>query len=58
MNNSKIEEIAYSSGYNMFICNSYATIEKEIEILMMLKDKRVDGIIFLTSQLREEHSPA
>lgn len=50
-----IEEIAYSSGYNIFICNSHATVEKEIEILMMLKDKRVDGIIFLTSQLREEH---
>lgn len=50
-----IEEVAYSNGYNIFICNSHASDEKEIELLMMLKDKRVDGIIFLTSRLKKEH---
>ena len=50
-----IEEIAHSSGYNIFICNSHGSPEKEIDLLMMLKDKRVDGIIFLTSNLLKEH---
>ena len=50
-----IEQIAYEKGYNIFICNSHGSPEKEIELLMMLKDKRVDGIIFLTSDLKEEH---
>ncbi len=50
-----IEEIAYSNGYNIIICNSYALPKKELELLMMLKDKRVDGIIFLTSQIKKEH---
>ncbi len=50
-----IEEIAHSSGYNIFICNSHGSPAKELELLMMLKNKRVDGIIFLTSQLQQEH---
>ncbi len=50
-----IEQVAYEKGYNIFICNSHGSSEKEIELLMMLKDKRVDGIIFLTSDLQEVH---
>ncbi len=50
-----IEEIAYSNNYNIFICNSHASAKKEIELLMMLRDKRVDGIIFLTSRIKNDH---
>ncbi len=50
-----IEEIAYSKGYSILICNSYKSTSKEIELLSVLKSKRVDGIIFLTSNLRPEH---
>lgn len=50
-----IEEIAYSNNYNIFICNSHASAKKELELLMMLRDKRVDGIIFLTSRIKEDH---
>jgi LacI family transcriptional regulator len=50
-----IEEIAYSKGYSILICNSYKSTSKELELLNMLKSKRVDGIIFLTSNLRPEH---
>lgn len=49
-----IEGVAYSNGYNIFVCNSHGAPEKEIELLMMLQEKRVDGIIFLSSQLTEE----
>ncbi len=50
-----IEDIAYNNGYSIFICNSYFSAKKETELLMMLKDKRVDGIIFLTTGIKEEH---
>lgn len=50
-----IEEIAYSKGYNIIICNSHSSDQKEIELLMMLQNKQVDGIVFLTSHLRQEH---
>jgi LacI family transcriptional regulator len=49
-----IEEIAYNKGYGVFICNSYFSPIKENELFMMLKDKRVDGIIFLTTNIKEE----
>ena len=50
-----IEDVAYRQGYNIIICNSYASPAHEIELLTMLKEKRVDGIIFLTSELKREH---
>ena len=50
-----IEDIAYNKGYSICICNSYFSVKKENELLMMLKDKRVDGIIFLTSGIKDEH---
>lgn len=49
-----IEEVAYRNGYNIFVCNSHSAPEKEIELLMMLQEKRVDGIIFLSSHLTEK----
>jgi LacI family transcriptional regulator len=49
-----IEDIAYNAGYSILICNSYFSAKKENELLMMLKDKRVDGIIFLTTGIKEE----
>ncbi len=50
-----IEEIAFSKGYNIIICNSHGSPEKEIELLEMLHNKQVDGIVFLTSRLKQEH---
>ncbi len=50
-----IEEVAYSKGYNIIISNSHGSAKKEFELLTMLKDKRVDGIVFLTSNLLDEH---
>ncbi len=50
-----IEESACQNNYNIFICNSHGSPAKEMELLQMLKNKRVDGIIFLTSQLIPDH---
>lgn len=49
-----IEDLAYNAGYSIIICNSYFSAKKENELLMMLKDKRVDGIIFLTTGIKED----
>lgn len=51
-----IEEIGRTKGYNIFFCNSHSLPEKETELLLMLEDKQVDGIIFFTPQLRYDHS--
>jgi len=50
-----VEEIAFKKGYNIIICNSHGSSEKEIELLTMLHNKQVDGIVFLTSQLKQDH---
>jgi LacI family transcriptional regulator len=50
-----IEEVASSKGYSILICNSYKSTAKELELLNVLKSKRADGIIFLTSNLQPEH---
>lgn len=50
-----IEKIAFNHGYNIIICNSHGSAEKEIELLLMLRNKQVDGIVFLTSRLEQEH---
>ena len=50
-----IEDVAYNKGYNLIISNSLGSSAKEVELLVMLNDKLVDGIIFLTSRLLKEH---
>jgi LacI family transcriptional regulator len=50
-----IENYALNQGYNIMIINSNGITVREIDLLLMLKDKRVDGIIFLTSHLMQEH---
>lgn len=51
-----IEDEANARGYNIVICNADNEFEKENKSLQVLKSKQVDGIIFLTSHLLEEHN--
>jgi DNA-binding LacI/PurR family transcriptional regulator len=44
-----IEQELFEYGYKLLICNSSKKIEKEIVYLDMLKNNRVDAIIFLTN---------
>jgi len=50
-----IEEIAKTYGYDIILCNSYGEIKQEIHYLKLLSSKQVEGIIFLTHELSEEH---
>ncbi len=41
----KIERIASQYGYNLFVCSSDEDPQKETELINMLKEKQVDGLI-------------
>ena len=46
----QIEKVANHYNYNLIFCNSDENPEKEIELINMLKERQVDGIIISTSQ--------
>ena len=50
-----IENIGYSNGYSVILCNSDGDIEKEIAYTELLFAKQVDGIIFITTNNSCEH---
>ncbi len=50
-----IEEECYKHQYTTLLCNTNGEIEKEIHYLNILKDKYVDGIVILTTSIKEEH---
>ncbi|MFC2107313.1 LacI family DNA-binding transcriptional regulator [Bacteroidota bacterium] len=48
----QIEKVASTYNYNVIFCSSDENPEKEIELIDMLKDRQVDGIIISTTQKR------
>lgn len=53
-----VQEIANQSGYNLIVCNSDSTSEKDIELINLLIDHGVDGIILASANIssREDTS--
>jgi len=50
-----IENIGYSNGYSVILCNSDGDIQKEIAYTELLFTKQVDGIVFITTNNSCEH---
>lgn len=50
-----VEKELYAHGYKLMVCNSGSNKEKELDYIAMLKNQRVDGLIFLTSNDIEKH---
>lgn len=50
-----IENIGYSNGYSVILCNSDSDIQKEIAYTDLLFAKQVDGIVFITTNNSCEH---
>ena len=50
-----IENIGYTKGYSVILCNSDSDVEKEIAYTDLLYTKQVDGIIFITTNNSVEH---
>lgn len=48
------EDVANIYDYNVILCNSDFDLEKEKEYLRVLKEKMVDGVIYMSSSLNEE----
>ncbi|MGL5379425.1 LacI family DNA-binding transcriptional regulator [Clostridium sp.] len=48
------EDVANIYDYNVILCNSDFDSEKEKEYLRVLKEKMVDGVIYMSSSLEEE----
>lgn len=46
-----VEDTANSNGYSVILCNTDGSPRKEAEYLRMLRSRRVDGIVFTTSEL-------
>jgi LacI family transcriptional regulator len=50
-----IENIGYSNGYSVILCNSDGDIAKEVAYTDLLFAKQVDGIVFITTNNSCEH---
>lgn len=48
------EDVSHIYDYNVILCNSDFDPEKEKEYLRVLKEKMVDGVIYMSSSLNEE----
>jgi LacI family transcriptional regulator, galactose operon repressor len=49
-----VEHLAYSRGYQVFLCNSEEDTQRELAVIQSLEEKRVDGLILCSSRLDEE----
>ena len=49
-----VEQLAYSNGYHVFLCNTEEDPQREVAVIQSLEEKRVDGLILCSSRLEEE----
>ena len=49
-----VEHQAYAEGYNVFLCNTAEDPEREVAVLQLLEEKRVDGVMLCSSRLEDE----
>jgi len=45
----RIEKIASQKGYNLFVCSSYEDSKRELELIQIMKNRNVDGLIISSS---------
>ena len=48
------EHTAYTEGYTVFLCNTDENSQRELAILNLLEEQRVDGIVLCSSRLDED----
>ncbi|WP_019912604.1 LacI family DNA-binding transcriptional regulator [Paenibacillus sp. HW567] len=51
------ENVARVKGYSFFLCNTAGNYNRESEFLSILREKRVDGIIFLGGRINLANCP-
>jgi LacI family transcriptional regulator len=45
------ENEAYAHGYSVFLCNTNEDARRELSVLQLLEEKRVDGVVLCSSRL-------
>jgi len=50
-----IEEAAFQLGYNIILCNAHGGAQKQTAYLRLLMEKRIDGLILVSSGADDEH---
>lgn len=50
-----IEDIATMYKYNIILCDSDHRLEKELQLINTLLEKQVDGLLFMGSEIKEDH---
>ncbi len=50
-----IEDIANIHNYNVILCNSDLDFQREMKYVTTLQEKQIDGLIFLSEQVTDEH---
>lgn len=50
-----IEDIGFSSGYSVMLCNSAYDFEKELKYIRTLRSKRIDGLIIIPTTTEPGH---
>jgi LacI family transcriptional regulator len=48
-----VEHLAYINGYTVFLCNTEENTKREYDILRLLDDHRVDGVILCSPRLED-----
>ena len=48
-----VEDNAYTSGYNVFLCSTYEDPLREKDVLNSLEEKQVDGLVLCSSRLAD-----
>jgi LacI family transcriptional regulator len=46
-----VEDVAYAAGFNLILCDSNRALERELSYFPVLDERRIDGILLITSGL-------
>ncbi len=48
------EDTALAAGYSVFLCNTTEQAEREVAVLRLLEEKRVDGVVVCSARLPDD----
>ena len=50
-----VEDAGYEAGVSVILCNSDGSFDRELRYLQLLRDKQVEGVIFIATTPRVDH---
>ncbi len=48
------EDVALAAGYSLFLCNTTEQADREVAVLRLLEEKRVDGVVVCSARLPDD----